>query len=121
ISPGKIESSSPDQVFQDFSIDRLGIQTTAIVLDRVERTVLLAFRDRGFHGGFADVFDGGESVSNTSPLCLNFRHELQITPVDVGWQNRYSEPLAFRDEDSNFFRVVDFVTEQSGHEFNRIV
>ena len=45
ISPGEIESSSPDQVFQNFAIYRLGIQATAIVLDRVERTVLLAIRN----------------------------------------------------------------------------
>src|SRR5580700_3908385 len=44
-----------------------------------------------------------------------------MAPVDVRRQNRYAEPLAFRDEYGDFTRIVDFVTEQPGHEFNRIV
>ena len=44
-----------------------------------------------------------------------------MAQVYVRRQNRYAEPFAFCDKHRNLFRIVDFVAEQPGHEFNRIV
>ena len=41
--------------------------------------------------------------------------------VHIRRQNRNSHALAFADEDGNFFSVVNFVAQQTGHEFDRIM
>src|ERR1700737_152974 len=111
IFPCKVECPSPDQVFQNLAVDRFGIQTTAIILDRFERAILLSFNDGQLHSRLADVLDRGKAVANTPTLFLSLRDKLQMTPVDVRGQNRYSEPLAFGNKYRNFIRIIDFITE----------
>src|SRR6266481_3024793 len=40
LSSGKIECTGTNQVLQDLAVDRLGTQTTAVILHRFERTAL---------------------------------------------------------------------------------
>src|SRR5207253_6104144 len=102
------------------------------VLQRNKLASLLAFANYSFHGGFANVLDPREAVPNGAvagigdpglwfPLRAtgitdagySLRHEFQAAFVDVRRQNENAHPLAFADEDGNFFRVIDFITEQT--------
>src|SRR6266404_3485883 len=50
-----------------------------------------------------------------------FRNKFQTAAIDIRRQDRDTHALAFAYEDRNLFRVVDLVTEQPGHEFDRVI
>ena len=50
-----------------------------------------------------------------------FRCEFQTALVDVRRQNGDPHPFAFADEHRNFFGVIDFVAQQTRHEFHRVM
>src|SRR5438046_8625202 len=81
------------------------------------------------------MFDRGDAVTNGIQLGSGlsaatvgtlrsfprFRCEFQTALVDVRRQNGDPHALAFTYEDRNFFRVIDFVAKQTGHEFHRVM
>ena len=79
------------------------------------------------------MFDGGKAITNAVEAGIvdpgagitdagySFGDEFQRALVDIGRQNRNSHAFALADENRNFVRVIDFVTEQTRHEFNRIM
>src|SRR5438552_3057375 len=121
VPPGEIECTGSNQVFQDLPVDRPGIQTAAVILKRFEWTVLLSLDDRRLHRAFTDVFDRSKAIPNSTLPFPSFGHKLQMAQVYIGREYRYAEPFALSDKHSNLLRVVDFITEQSSHEFDRIV
>jgi len=48
-------------------------------------------------------------------------HELQPAAVHVRRQDGNAHPFAFAHQHRNFFGVIDFVREQTSHEFDRMV
>ena len=50
-----------------------------------------------------------------------FRGELDLGMVDIGWKDLYAHFVGFRNEDSQFVRVIHFVGQQSCNEFDGVV
>ncbi len=51
----------------------------------------------------------------------SFRNKFQAALIDIRWQDGNAHPSAFADENRNFFRVIDFVAQQTRHEFHRVM
>ena len=51
----------------------------------------------------------------------SLRNKLQAALIDIGWKDGNAHPFAFTNKNRYFFRVVDFVAQQTRHEFHRVV
>ena len=74
----------------------------------------------------AAVVGRGRSVIRVNSAAASdrgysLRHKLQPAPIHIRRQNRNAHPFAFAHQDRDFFGVIDFVGEQTSHEFDRIV
>src|SRR5437879_7614011 len=120
ITPEEIERAHLDQTLEHISIGDASSASSTKIFQRSELPSSLPFLDGHFHGAFTDMLDRGETVADRHLSILRFRDEFQAAAIDVGRQNGDPHAFAFADEDRNFFGVVDFVTQQTGHKFNRI-
>src|SRR4026209_1319209 len=61
------------------------------------------------------------ATTAVSARGYSLRSKLQAALVDVRRQDRTAHPSAFANENRNFLRVIDFVAQQTRHEFHRIM
>src|SRR5262245_33913023 len=139
ISARKIKRARLYETFQHLAIGEARIEPRTKILERSELAALLSLPDSDCHRCLANILDRSEAVTNCGALWTrrprralerrgrrgrrrySFRCKFQTALVDVRRQNGNPHPLAFTYEDRNFFRVIDFVTQQTGHEFYRIM
>src|SRR6266480_7282512 len=135
IPPGEIKRACLDEAFQHFAIGYARIEPAAEILQRRKLAAFVALANGPRHGCLTDIFDRGKAVTNciqcgsslsaatvgTLRYLPRFRCEFQSAFVDVRRKNRNPHPFAFTYEDRNFFRVIDFVAQQTRHEFERIM
>src|SRR4051794_24248430 len=131
----KIKRAGFNEVFQHFAIGDARIEPRTKILERAKFAVSISLVNGDSHGCFADILDRSQSITNSIQCGTSlsaaavgtlrsfprFRCEFQAALVDVWWQDGNAHSFAFADENRNLFRVVDFVTEQTSHEFHRIM
>src|ERR1700757_1680112 len=133
IAPCKIECARLNEAFQHLAISHARIEPRTKILKRTEVAASISLANSDCHRCLADVFDRSQAVTKciqcgcipstatvgTLKSLACFWCKFQPTLVYVRRQNGNSHPLAFTYEDRNFFRVVDFVAQQTRHEFHR--
>ena len=118
---GPVECAAFDEALDDFFVHLAGIETGAEILEGFEGAVQPALLDGGFHGGFADVLDGGEAVADAGGFAGHLGGEFQGAAVDVGREDADAHAFAFADEDGDFVGVADFVAQYGGHELDGVI
>src|SRR5881275_2577275 len=64
VPANKIKRARLYQALQHLAVSDAWVESTAEILQRNEVASLFAFANDTFHGGFADVFDGGKTITN---------------------------------------------------------
>src|SRR5437870_11511250 len=61
----------------------------------------------------------GSAVTDRRGYSL--RNKLQAAFIDIRWKDGNAHPFAFANKNRYFFRVIDFIAQQTRHEFHRVM